>query len=67
MIIKSAKLQNTKHPVSHEIYERLVVITDANDKQMTVPFCSGNIEYEEYLKWLEEGNEPEPADELETE
>ena len=65
MIIKSAKLQNTKHPVSHEIYERLVVITDANDKKMTVPFATGNNEYQKYLAWLAEGNTPEPADEPE--
>tara|TARA_Y100000816_G_scaffold287787_1_gene271165 strand:+ start:1047 stop:1256 length:210 start_codon:yes stop_codon:yes gene_type:complete len=26
-----------------------------------------SIDYEEYLKWLEEGNTPEPADEPETE
>ena len=32
-----------------------------------IPFVLGNKDYQEYLKWLEEGNEPEPADELETE
>jgi hypothetical protein len=65
MIIKTAKLQNTKRINSNEIIERLVVITDINDKQMTVPFSSSNIEYQAYLSWLAEGNEPLPADEPE--
>ena len=63
MIIKTARLQNTISPISGEIIERLVVITDVNDNKMTVPFASGNTEYQEYLAWLAEGNEPEPADE----
>ena len=28
-----------------------------------IPFDPANIDYQEYLEWLEEGNEPEPADE----
>ena len=63
MIIKSARLQNTRDITSNEIIERLIVITDINDNQMTVPFASGNLEYQEYLAWVAEGNTPEPADE----
>ena len=28
-----------------------------------IPFDNGNRDYKEYLKWVAEGNTPEPADE----
>ena len=28
----------------------------------TIPFDPDNTDYQEYLKWVAEGNEPEPAD-----
>ena len=29
----------------------------------TIPFDPANVDYQEYLKWLSEGNVPTPADE----
>jgi hypothetical protein len=29
-----------------------------------IPFNEANTDYQEYLKWLEEGNTPLPADEI---
>ena len=36
---------------------------DADDKTMCIPKDTGNRHYQEYLKWVEDGNTPEPADE----
>jgi hypothetical protein len=30
-----------------------------------IPFSPDNTDYQEYLKWVAEGNEPEPADQPE--
>ena len=35
------------------------------DGKTSIPFASDNTDYQIYLKWLEEGNTPEPADQPE--
>jgi hypothetical protein len=32
-------------------------------ENLYIPICKDNTDYQAYLKWLEEGNTPEPADE----
>jgi hypothetical protein len=36
------------------------------EDRATIPFDPANTDYQEYLRWCEEGNEPEPADTGET-
>ena len=33
-----------------------------NGKKLFIPIAEGNTDYQEYLEWLAEGNEPLPAD-----
>ena len=33
------------------------------DNFTIIPFSPDNTDYQEYLEWVAEGNEPEPADE----
>jgi hypothetical protein len=47
------KLVNT--PSGSQIVVRL-------SDNANIPFVTDNADYQEYLKWLAEGNTPEPAD-----
>jgi hypothetical protein len=38
--------------------------TVIKDGRLWIPFDPDNTDYQAYLKWLEEGNTPEPADEV---
>lgn len=42
-----------------KILENWILKTSDNT---CIPFQEGNRDYEQYLEWLKEGNEPEPAD-----
>ena len=48
-------------PISWDQTESTSVI-DLN-RMCAIPFDPANTDYQEYLKWVAEGNTPEPADE----
>ena len=41
---------------------RSVIRTSDNGEVWGIPFDPTNTDYQQYLKWLEEGNQPLPAD-----
>lgn len=40
-----------------------VACIQTNNGTVAIPIDPANTDYQAYLKWLEEGNTPEPADE----
>ena len=58
MEIKSVKLLSYMGSTDNTCLK--VTLTD--DRVMYVPQAADNIEYQEYLAWLAEGNTPQPAD-----
>ena len=46
-----------KDPISNTVCAVGVV-----GKTISIPMVEGNRDYQEYLKWVAEGNTPEPAD-----
>ena len=49
----------------HKFNEKIVSVTKFIDNNfvLAIPFDQANTDYQEYLKWLEEGNTPLPAEE----
>ena len=36
--------------------------TDLPNVYVSIPFDEGNIDYQDYLTWISDGNSPDPAD-----
>tara|TARA_Y100000310_G_scaffold247205_1_gene252750 strand:+ start:1441 stop:1629 length:189 start_codon:yes stop_codon:yes gene_type:complete len=51
-----------KDPIDNDIRCVEQTSTDSNVR-LCIPFVEDNIDYQEYLKWVAEGNTAEPADE----
>jgi len=45
------------------VTEQCLLKETADGVTTHIPFALGNTDYQEYLAWLAEGNEPLPADE----
>ena len=51
----------SKDSISNQILS--VIKTDNNGQVSGIPFDLTNTDYQAYLAWVDEGNEPLPADE----
>jgi len=62
-MITSAKELKYTLPDATEVVANIEIVK--NGEKWTVPINEANTDYQEYLKWLAEGNTPEPADPVE--
>ena len=56
------QLQRGVNPLSSDTTPASIVAVLKDDK-WSIPFATDNTDYQQYLKWLAEGNTPLPADE----
>ena len=52
------------YKLKNDIENKLVsvILNDGSGLIKNIPIFNENSDYQEYLKWLDEGNEPLPAD-----
>jgi len=60
MSIKYKKVNSTKYGTLASIYKW--DDADASVQPLSIPLVEANIDYQEYLAWVAEGNTPDPAD-----
>jgi len=60
-----AKYKLLKDYMANEVCGVLLKSDDPNHSGWGIPFDESNTDYQEYLAWVAEGNEPDPADEEE--
>lgn len=41
----------------------IIKLNENNNGVLSIPFDPANTDYQQYLKWVEAGNQPEPAEE----
>lgn len=46
--------------------ELVSIIMTTDTLTISIPIDPNNVDYQEYQRWLEAGNVPEPADEIQT-
>ena len=51
--------KQTLNPMTGQVNDTMILRLQDN---ATIPFDPANTDYQQYLKWLEEGNTPEPAE-----